>query len=133
MLAVCVASSLPSREGALDLPIPRSIVSTRWVEPLVRSSKSRSSAADLEGPATLLIPRPGFSIEPVADQERKFRIHIAPDVPVGTYDVYASGRFGVSNSRRFAVTHRLQTVADAGKDHDRSALSESNSTRSSTG
>lgn len=105
---------------AIDLPSPR----LDRVFPLGGAAGSvvevEIVGADLEGPAVLLIPQPGFTIEPVAEQERKFRITIAPDVPVGTYDVYASGRFGISNSRRFAVTHRLQTIADDGKNHERS-------------
>lgn len=106
---------------AVDLPSPR----LDRIFPLGGAAGSvvevEMVGGDLEGPATLLIPHPGFAIEPIADQERKFRITIAPDVPPGTYDVYASGRFGVSNSRRFAVTQRLRSVADDGKNHDRSA------------
>lgn len=69
---------------------------------------------DLEG---LVFDHPGLSAEPIPDRERWYRVDVAPDVPVGTYDVYLSGRFGISNPRLFAVTRGLVDVADNGANH----------------
>ncbi|MCA8993254.1 MAG: PPC domain-containing protein [Planctomycetaceae bacterium] len=68
--------------------------------------------ADIEGVDRLLFDHAGLTAEPVPEKERWFKIHVADDVPVGTYDVYLVGRFGVSNPRLFAVTKGLTDVAD---------------------
>lgn len=73
--------------------------------------------ADLEGLDRLLFDHPGISAQPVPDKERRFLVSVAPDVPPGTYDVYLSGRFGVSNPRLFMVTQGLGDVADQGQNH----------------
>ncbi|AMV18849.1 hypothetical protein [Planctomyces sp. SH-PL14] len=69
----------------------------------------------LEGVDRLVFDQPGITAEPVMGKERFFRITISDNVPVGTYDVYLSGRFGVSNPRLLAVTKGLAEVADNGK------------------
>jgi len=45
-------------------------------------------------------------------KDRRFRVAVGADVPVGTYDVRLLGRFGVSNPRLFAVSHGLTDVAE---------------------
>ena len=70
---------------------------------------------NIEGVDRLLFDQPGLTAEPVMGKERFFRITAAEDVPVGTYDVYLSGRFGVSNPRLLAVTKGLADVSDNGK------------------
>ncbi|MFO0871610.1 MAG: PPC domain-containing protein [Pirellulales bacterium] len=67
---------------------------------------------DLEEAATLLFDHPGITAARVDGQERRFRVTIAGDVPWGTYDAWLVGRYGVSNSRLFAVLQGLQAVAE---------------------
>lgn len=66
--------------------------------------------AEIDDIQTLLFEQPGISVEPVKD--RKFKVTIAADVPAGTYDVFLSGRFGVSNPRLFAVSRGLTEVTE---------------------
>ncbi len=68
--------------------------------------------SDIEEVTTLLFDHPGLTATPVPDKERRFVVKIAADVPPGTYDVYLSGRFGVSNPRLFAVSTGLVDVLD---------------------
>lgn len=67
--------------------------------------------ADLEGVDTLLFDHPGLTAEFV--KEKVFKVTAAADVPAGTYDVRAVGRFGVTNPRLLAVTHGLQELTEA--------------------
>jgi hypothetical protein len=66
--------------------------------------------ADIEDGKTLLFDHPGFKAEHLND--RRFRITIAADVPMGTYDVRLLGRFGISNPRLFAVSRGLTEVVE---------------------
>ncbi len=70
--------------------------------------------SDIEDLIGLVFDQSGLTAEPIADKANWFRINVAGDVPVGTYDVYLSGRFGVSNPRLFAVTRGLVDVLDNG-------------------
>lgn len=65
---------------------------------------------DTEDVARLLFDQPGFTAELV--KPGRFRISVSADVPEGTYDVWMFGRFGVSNSRLFAVSRGLADVAE---------------------
>ncbi|MEM0924478.1 MAG: hypothetical protein AAGJ83_00435 [Planctomycetota bacterium] len=65
-------------------------------------------------------PRP-FS-EKSVPREGFFRLRIASDVPAGSYEVRAIGRFGVSNPRSILVHRQLQFIATAG--HDRMSASD---------
>lgn len=65
---------------------------------------------DTEEVKDLLFDQPGLKAEFVKDG--RFKITVAADVPEGTYDVRLVGRFGVSNSRLFAVSRELQDVAE---------------------
>ena len=69
----------------------------------------------IEGVDRLVFDQPGITAEPVMGKDRFFRITVSENVPVGTYDVYLSGRFGVSNPRLLAVTKGFVEVADNGK------------------
>ncbi len=70
------------------------------------------TGANLEDATALLFQHPGFTVERVTEQKdgkevpvpNRFRVKIAPDVPVGYYDVRVLGRFGVSNPRTFVVS-----------------------------
>jgi hypothetical protein len=65
---------------------------------------------DTEEVNALLFDRPGFKSELL--KPGRFKLTIASDVPEGTYDVRLIGKYGVSNSRLFAVTQHLQDVAE---------------------
>jgi hypothetical protein len=56
---------------------------------------------DLEEASALHFSHPGITAKVKAD--KTFTVAIAPEVPVGIYDVRVSGRSGVSNPRAFAV------------------------------
>src|SRR5262249_31152158 len=69
---------------------------------------------DTDYPEQLRFGHPGIKAEPVqptetpdpkkpAPQVTKFKVSVAPDVPVGAYDVRLVGKFGVSNPRTFVV------------------------------
>lgn len=78
------------------------------------------SGADLEGVSRLQFSHPGITAvqktavaegqtapTPVANQ---FKVTIAPDVPVGTYEVRAAGTYGLSNPRAFVVGDRPEVM-----------------------
>ena len=69
------------------------------------------AGGDTDGVTELLFDHPGIKSEHVKDN-RVFKLTIAADVPVGTYDCRLVGRFGVSNPRLFQVTHGLQDVEE---------------------
>lgn len=75
------------------------------------------SGADLEGLSGIIFDHPGLMATPIEGKERWFRFRAAGDVPVGTFDVRAVGRFGVSNPRLFAVSRGLNEIADNSKNH----------------
>ena len=66
--------------------------------------------ADLEGADALLFDHPGLKAAFVKD--KAFKLTVAADVPAGTYDVRAVGRFGVTNPRLLSITHGLQDVTE---------------------
>ncbi|HEX5443239.1 MAG TPA: PPC domain-containing protein, partial [Pirellulales bacterium] len=74
------------------------------------SAELQVSAADAEDARQLLFDHPGLTAEFLSPG--KFKVKLAADVPEGTYDVRLLGRFGVSNSRLFAVSHGLADVAE---------------------
>src|SRR5262245_42400861 len=63
-----------------------------------------AAPADPKKPAPPPPPRRGGMGGPVATS--KFKVTIAPDVPVGTYDVRLVNKWGVSNPRAFVVGDR---------------------------
>jgi hypothetical protein len=65
---------------------------------------------DLDDVKSLHFDRPGFRAEPV--KPNQFRVSIAADVPAGTYEVRAVGKYGISGSRLFAVGRGLTEVAE---------------------
>ena len=82
------------------------------------------AGGDLDGVDRLLFSHPGLVATPVMqpagefDPEPrplpgKFTVAIAADVPPGLYDVFAAGRFGVSNPRTFAVSTLPEVVKSA--------------------
>jgi len=65
---------------------------------------------DLEDVKTLHFDHPGFKASWLKD--RQFKVAITADVPPGTYEVRAVGRFGISGARLFAVQRGLTEVAE---------------------
>ncbi len=56
-----------------------------------------------------MAPRPAFDEHP-QPLPGQFNVTISPDVPVGIYEVRASGRYGTSTARSFAVSHLPQVI-----------------------
>ena len=69
------------------------------------------TGAELEEANALLFSHPGISAKPKA--EKQFTVTIAPDVPVGRYDVRIVGKSGVSNPRTFVVGDLPEAVDNA--------------------
>ncbi|MBI1831360.1 MAG: PPC domain-containing protein [Planctomycetes bacterium] len=63
---------------------------------------------DLEDAKTLHFDHPGLKATWLKD--RYFKLSIAADVPAGTYEVRAVGRFGISGARLFSVQRGLIEV-----------------------
>ncbi|MCA9179043.1 MAG: hypothetical protein KDB14_31485, partial [Planctomycetales bacterium] len=76
------------------------------------------AGADIEDLQSLRFDHPGLTAEPIEGQPNKFRVHVAPDVPPGTYDARVVGRWGVSNPRLFAVDRGLTDVVEAEPNND---------------
>lgn len=66
--------------------------------------------ADLEDVNSLMFDHPGLKAEFVKDNV--FKVSVAAEVPSGTYDVRALGRFGITNPRLFSITHGLLDVTE---------------------
>jgi hypothetical protein len=111
-----LASTLFCASSRADLPSPR----LDRLIPLGAAAGSQVEVeilgADLEEVKTLLFDHPGLKADYL--KERRFRITIAADVPTGTYDVRLVGRFGVSNPRLFAVSHRLLEIREQEPNND---------------
>lgn len=65
---------------------------------------------DLDDAKSLHFDHPGFKARWLKD--RQFKVAIAADVPPGSYEVRAVGRFGISGARLFAVQRGLTEVAE---------------------
>src|SRR5262245_49693549 len=65
---------------------------------------------DLEDAKSLHFDHSG--LKAVWLKDRQFKLTIAADVPPGTYEVRAVGRFGISGARLFAVQGGLTEVAE---------------------
>src|SRR5262245_12229290 len=66
----------------------------------------------LDGTLSLRFDWQGLTAEPMVGKPRWFKVTAATDVPPGTYDVRARGRFGVSGSRLLAVQQGLAEVQE---------------------
>ncbi len=107
---------LAATAARADLPSPR----LDRVFPLGGAAGStvevEIAGADLDDATALRFDRAGLTATPVKD--RTFRVTIAPDVPPGTYDVRAVGRYGVSSPRLFEVSRGLAEVLKKKGNHD---------------
>lgn len=108
-LAICLAIAFPIIASA-ELPSPQ----LQRIEPLGLNAGAQSEltyiGADTEGTETLVFDHPGLKAEFVKD--KTFKVTVGQDVPAGTYDVRAVGRFGISNPRLFAVSRQFTDVAE---------------------
>ena len=68
------------------------------------------AGANLDDAKSLLFDHPGLKATLV--KPNQFRVTIAPDVPPGTYEVRAVGRYGISAVQLFEVGRRLTEVAE---------------------
>ena len=64
---------------------------------------------------------PGISFEQVEGNKNQFRASIAPDTPLGYYDLRAISSHGLSSPRTFFVGNRLEQVEPNANDDARSA------------
>lgn len=112
----CVYAMLScATTGFADLPTPRldvlqpaGLVAGNTVEVIVQGN-------DLDGCEMLVLGHPGLRAEflKVENPNRlHFKVTASGDVPTGTYDVYASGRFGITNPRLLHVAHGLADVLE---------------------
>lgn len=70
---------------------------------------------DLDGGETLVCGHPGLRGEFVKAENANrlhFKLHVAADVPAGTYDLAVAGRFGISNPRLWYVIPDLSVVSE---------------------
>ena len=65
---------------------------------------------DLDEVQTLHFDRPGFKAESI--KPNQFKMTIAPDVPPGSYDIRAVGKYGISAGRLFAVCRGLSEMIE---------------------
>ena len=70
--------------------------------------------ADLDGAAGLRFSNPGISAEVTNAGERKFKVRVADDVPVGVYEVRFAGALGLTNPRPFVVSSLAEVRSPAG-------------------
>jgi len=113
--AVCVAAVLvggPSARG--EFPRPRLAAVHPPGGRQGTTVEVALAGADLDDVGRLVFSHPGITAGPVVQPAGEFDpeprpapgkmlVTIAADVPPGVYDVFAAGRFGVSNPRGFAV------------------------------
>lgn len=66
---------------------------------------------DLEEISSLRFDGPGFKATQGA-KPNQFEVAIAPDVPPGSYEVRAVGKYGITGARLFAVQHGLTEVLE---------------------
>ncbi|OYW14442.1 MAG: hypothetical protein B7Z55_15805, partial [Planctomycetales bacterium 12-60-4] len=93
-----------------DLPSPRLDLLNPAGLSAGNSLEVTINGPDLEGCERLYLGHPGLAAEFVKD--KTFKISAAADVPAGTYDLYAVGRFGISSPRVLQVTQGLTDVAE---------------------
>jgi hypothetical protein len=93
-----------------ELPLPRLHLVTPMGQAAGTTREVTIEGSDLEGCERLWADHPGISATFV--KERTFQLAVAPDVPVGTYDVWTAGRFGVTNPRVLQVTRGLVDIPE---------------------
>lgn len=116
-LVVIAAALLNARLSPAQLPQARlSAVQPSGGQRGTTIELSLSAGVDLDEASQLYFSHPGITAirktqivggrpEPVTGQ---FVVTIAPEVPVGTYDIRARGMFGLSNPRSFCVSDQKE-------------------------
>lgn len=99
-----------------DLPSPRLDRLTPLGAAAGSSVEVEIAGADIDGATKLFFDHPGIKTEHIKD--RKFRVTIAPEVPVGTYDARLFGKYGVTNPRLFAVSLGLTEIVEKKPNHE---------------
>jgi hypothetical protein len=66
---------------------------------------------DLEEANSLRFDHPGLKATPGA-KPNQFKVTIAPEVPPGSYEMRAVGKYGITGARLFAVQHGLAEVLE---------------------
>ncbi|HJO08325.1 MAG TPA: hypothetical protein QGH16_00635, partial [Verrucomicrobiota bacterium] len=70
--------------------------------------------ADLDGAKAMHFSHPGISAKLTNSADRKFKVQVTEEVPIGVYEARLSGVLGLSNSRLFVVSS-LAEIQSAGK------------------
>ena len=100
---------------AAQAPLPQTRLN--WIyPPAVRAGATQEvsvSAANLEGPTSLLVSDPRLQAEPKPGSTTVFQLKAPADLPAGVYDVRLVGRFGASNPRAIWVGPFPELVAPA--------------------
>jgi hypothetical protein len=65
---------------------------------------------DLDDVKTLRFDHAGFKAAHITDKQ--FKVTIAPDVPPGTYEIRAIGKYGISGAQLFEVSRGLTELAE---------------------
>jgi len=109
-VSIFVPLTLGTRVSEAELPSPQ----LHRIEPIGVNAPAtvelKITGADLEDVDTLLFDRPDLKAEKTG--EKTFRLTVPANVPAGTVDVRAVGRFGVTNPRLLSITHHLQDVIE---------------------
>ncbi len=106
--AWCTVASADLPTPRLDILQPVGLTAGSTVEVVVQGN-------DLDGCETLVFGHPGLRAEFVKAENPnrlQFKISASGDVPTGTYDVFAAGRFGISNPRLLQVVRGLTDVLE---------------------
>src|SRR5262249_31807470 len=93
-----------------DLPSPRFDRLAPLGAAAGSSVEVEVAGADIEDANTLLFDHPGITAEHLKD--RRFKVTVATDVPVGTHDARLVGKYGITNPRLFAVSRGLAEVPE---------------------
>ena len=70
--------------------------------------------SDLDGAKAMHFSHPGISAKLTNSADRKFKVQVTEEVPIGVYEARLSGVLGLSNSRLFVVSS-LAEIQSAGK------------------
>ena len=96
-----------------QLPVPQ----LKWVFPLGAKQGTAAEVEvggnNLDDTAKLYFSHAGITAQLLTDGKDKkprFKISVAPTVPVGDYDVRAIGKFGISNPRVFVVSDYAEAL-----------------------
>lgn len=107
LLILCFSSNCAMAE----LPVARLNAFSPPGGTIGASTDIKTAGQDLDDVHAILFAHPGIvakpKIDPLTEQPvpQTFSVQIDPAVPEGIYEARVAGRFGISNSRLFAVSH----------------------------